>query len=377
MTKWLRYSLGALALLVVVLLASWPWVKARLQAVAVLKTLSHEPIPLPVRAVTASNVLTQDVAIPTANGTLRGRLYSPAGISGAPGMVIVHGVHHLGMNEPRLELFASAMASCGLQVLTPELPAIADYRIGPESVSAIGDSARWFAQQTGGKVSVLGLSFSGGLALLAAEQPAYAAEMKMVFAVGSQANMQRVARYYRTGQDLRPDGSVQTLTAHEYGPLVMEYEHMEDFASAADRAALSGVLKEHLYEDGAGERRALQTLTPAQRVVVAQLLKTADARTVTLLAANEIKHAREMEAVSPDRDLQSVGVPVFLLHGEADNVIPSAETLWLAKGLRPQVLEGALVSPLISHVEMGKSPGAADAWRLVNFIARMMRRAEQ
>lgn len=239
--------------MVVVFLASWPWVKARLQAVAVLKTLSHEPIPLPVRAVTASNVLTQDVAIPTANGTLRGRLYSPAGVSGAPGMVIVHGVHHLGMNEPRLELFASAMASCGLQVLTPELPAIADYRIGPESVSAIGESARWFAQQTGGKVSVLGLSFSGGLALLAAEQPAYATEMKMVFAIGSQANMQRVARYYRTGRDIRPDGSVQVLAAHEYGPLVMEYEHMEDFASAADRVALSSVLKEHLYEDGAGE----------------------------------------------------------------------------------------------------------------------------
>jgi dienelactone hydrolase len=345
--------------------------------VAVLKTLSHEPIPLPVRAVTASNVLTRDVAIPTANGTMRGRLYSPAGVSGAPGMVIVHGVHHLGMNEPRLELFASAMASCGLQVLTPELPAIADYRIGPESISAIGESARWFAQQTGGKVSVLGLSFSGGLALLAAEQPAYAAEMKMVFAVGSQANMQRVARYYRTGQDLRPDGSVQTLAAHEYGPLVMEYEHMEDFVPAADRVALSTVLKQHLYEDGAGERKALQTLTPTQRLAALQLLKTADERTVTLLAANETKHAREMEAVSPDRNLQAVGVPVFLLHGEADNVIPSAETLWLAQGLPPQVLEGALVSPLISHVEMGKSPGAADAWRLVDFIARMMRRAEQ
>ncbi|WP_263419369.1 CocE/NonD family hydrolase [Terriglobus albidus] len=377
MTKSSRYSLGALALVVVVLLASWHWVRAHLQAVAVLKTLSHEPIPLPVRAVTASNVLTQDVAIPTASGALRGRLYSPAGVSHAPGMVIVHGVHHLGMNEPRLELFASAMASCGLQVLTPELPAIADYRIGPESVSAIGESARWFAQQTGDKVSVLGLSFSGGLALLAAEQPAYAAEMKMVFAVGSQANMQRVARYYRTGQDLRPDGSVQILAAHEYGPLVMEYEHMEDFVPTADRLALSSVLKEHLYEDSAGEQKALQTLTPAQRRIATQLLKTADARTVTLLAANETKHAREMDAVSPDRNLQAVRVPVFLLHGEADNVIPSAETLWLAQGLRPQVLEGALVSPLISHVEMGKSPGAGDEWRLVDFIARMMRQAEQ
>ena len=64
--------------------------------------------------------------------------------------------------------FAAAMASCGLQVLTPELPGIKDYHVDHDSVRVIGESARWFAQRTGAPVGVMGLSFSGGLALVAA-----------------------------------------------------------------------------------------------------------------------------------------------------------------------------------------------------------------
>lgn len=356
----------------------WPWVRVHLQAVAVLKTLSHEPLPWPVRASTVA-VTTREVSIPTSEGVLRGRMYEPVGVSHAPGMVIVHGVHYLGMNEPRLETFARAMAGCGMAVLTPELPAIADYRIGPESAAAIGESAEWLALNLHERrpVSVLGLSFSGGLTLLAAEDPKYSRWMKMVFAIGSQANMQRVARYYRTGKAVRPDGTVETLAAHEYGPLVMEYEHVDEFVPAADRVALSAVLKQHLYEDVPAEQMAMSGLTAAQKLEVAQLLKADNARTLTLLAANETRHAREMEAVSPDRDLKAVRTPVFLLHGEADNVIPASETLWLAKGLRPEVLQGALVSPLISHVEMGISPGMRDEWRLVDFMANVLRTAKR
>ncbi|WP_399255047.1 alpha/beta hydrolase [Terriglobus tenax] len=369
-------------LLVAVVVIAWPWVRVHLQAVAVLKTLSHEPLPWPVRAATVA-VSTREVSIPTNEGVLRGRLYEPVGVKHARGMVIVHGVHHLGMNEPRLETFARAMAGCGIEVLTPELPAIADYRIGPESVDAIGESASWFAvrltqeQKHRQSVSVLGLSFSGGLALLAAEQPEYASYMRMVFAIGSQANMQRVARYYRTGKAVRPDGTVETLAAHEYGPLVMEYEHVEEFVPAADRVALGAVLKQHLYEDLPAERKAMLGLTPAQRMAVVQLLKADDTRTVALLEANETKHVKEMEAVSPDRNLKAVDTPVYLLHGEADNVIPASETLWLAKGLQPEVMKAALVSPLISHVEMGKSPGMGDEWRLVDFMGKVLREAER
>ena len=66
-------------------------------------------------------------------------------------MVIFHGVHHLGIEEPRLMGFATAMAGCGIRVLTPELPGIKDYRVSQDSVEMIGESVRWFAAQTAGR----------------------------------------------------------------------------------------------------------------------------------------------------------------------------------------------------------------------------------
>jgi dienelactone hydrolase len=65
------------------------------------------------------------------------------------------------------------MASCGIRVLTPELPGIKDYHVSKDSVRTIGESAKWLAAQTGGPVGVMGLSFAGGLALVAAADPAY------------------------------------------------------------------------------------------------------------------------------------------------------------------------------------------------------------
>jgi len=185
-----------------------------MQAIAVLDEIGGQPLPWFARELTVP-VTTQDfnfaVEAPTGEQMVRAREYLPQGNANASALVVFHGVHHLGIDEPRLMGFARAMASCGIRVLTPELPGIKDYHVGAESVRTIGESARWFAGQTGRPVGVMGLSFSGGLALVAAADPQYRADFKFVFAVGSQDSMERVAQYYWTGRDVRPDGSTEVL----------------------------------------------------------------------------------------------------------------------------------------------------------------------
>ncbi len=89
--------------------------------------------------------------------------------------------------------------------------------------------------------------------------------------------MSRVAEYYRTGSDERPDGTVERLAPHEYGPLVLEYEHLGDFVPAQDVAAIRAVLRAHLYEDAAGERVALKTLNATQASEAKALMDTTEA----------------------------------------------------------------------------------------------------
>ena len=48
------------------------------------------------------DITTEDVALPTAGESVRARLYMAAGVAHPGGMVAVHGIHDLGMDEPRL-----------------------------------------------------------------------------------------------------------------------------------------------------------------------------------------------------------------------------------------------------------------------------------
>jgi dienelactone hydrolase len=357
---------------------AWPFVKCHMQAAAVLDLVGNKPVPWLLRKAVAEPVETRDFALTTSNGPVPARLYVPVHHPDAPALVVLHGVHHLGMNEPRLVAFAAAMASCGIRVLTPELPDIKDYHVGPNSIATIGDSAVWMAEHNGGRsVGVMGLSFSGGLALLAAASPQYKPYIRFVVAIGSQDEMSRVAAYYRTGEDVRPDGSEELLPPHEYGALVMEYENVQDFVPGPDVAKLRAVLRAHLYENGEAEKAALAALSPAQLAEAKQLMDTTSTATRDALARDEAKHVEDMAGVSPHGHLHNLTTPVYLLHGEGDNIIPSAETQWMASELPSQTLQAELISPVLSHLNLdGKGPSVMDQLELVHFFALILHAGE-
>jgi pimeloyl-ACP methyl ester carboxylesterase len=84
-----------------------------------------------------------------------------------------------------------------------------------------------------------------------------------------------------------------------------------------------------------------------------------------------------MAGVSPHGHLAELTTPVYLLHGEGDNIIPSAETQWMTAELPIQTLQASLISPVISHLDLnGTQPGILDELRLVHFFALVLRAAE-
>ena len=375
----LRVTVVTLLTIALLVAIAWPFAHAHLQSVAVLDLVANKPVPAPLRVLVNEPVVTQEVFIPSGGATIRARLYIPRNHPSAPALVVLHGVHHLGMDEPRLIAFASAMASCGLRVLTPELPGIKDYHVGANSIATIGDSATWMSQHSGNKpVGIMGLSFSGGLALLAAADPQWHNSIKFVVAIGSQDEMARVATFYRTGEDPLPGGDTERLAPHEYGALVLEYEHLEDFVTLPqDLAPLRAVLRAHLYEDGPAEKAALAALTPTQAAEAKQLLDTTSPATRSALAHAETLHVEDMAGVSPHGHLKQLTTPVYLLHGAGDNIIPSAETEWMAAELPSETLQSELISPVLSHINLdGANPTAMDQWRLVHFFALILHAAE-
>lgn len=336
------------------------------------------------------------------SGPLRARIYAPEGTvppsaaastgtmcSGCaaeanrviadapPGLVLLHGVHRLGIDEPRLIRFSRVVAAAGFAVLTPEVREIADYRVDPISIDTIGTAAKALRQRLGGaRVGILGMSFAGGLSLLTAADPRYADDIGLVVAIGAHHDLHRVARFFATNQVEMPDGHTEHLKAHEYGALVLVYGNAESFFPASDVTAARDALRLWLWEQHDLARERAKALSPEARARVGALFDGKIDAVAGDFSA-EIERLRDsMARVSPSRKLGSIKAPVFLLHGAGDTVIPAGETLWLAKEVPEDLLRGALISPAVVHVELDGDPPILEKWALVRFMKDVLSEAE-
>lgn len=308
----------------------------------------------------------------TPQGPLKYRLYVPQDVSHPGGIVLLHGVHHLGIQDPRLANLARAMAAAGVEVMTPELQDLADYHVTARTVDVIGFSAAILAAKMDlPKVGVAGLSFAGGLSLLAAARPEYARKIGFVMAVGAHDDMNRVARFFAANMILKPDGSAAPFQAHEYGVLVLAYSHLEDFFSPKDIPVAREALRKWLWEEP-DAMQAAEGLSPAGRQQLDQLLHHRDLLQQKLFQEIE-RHSDEMQAVSPHSQIGGLQVPVYLLHGTGDSIIPASETLWLAKDVPQQELRNVLISPALIHVDMEHTVPASEKWQLVDFLAQILK----
>src|SRR4029453_11745785 len=86
--------------------------------------------------------------------------------------LLTSGLHASGIDEPRLVRLARQLSAGGVPVVTPDIPELSRFEITPAVTAAIGRAAGWLAMESGlakqGPVGLMVMSFSGGLALVAA-----------------------------------------------------------------------------------------------------------------------------------------------------------------------------------------------------------------
>lgn len=319
-------------------------------------------------------VETQEVTLPILDGFVRARLYVPSGAAHPPGMVVVHGIHHLGIDEPRLMSFARAAAGSGFAVLTPEVAALADYDVDGSSIPTIGESPAWLQQHLGtGPVTVVGVSFAGGLSLLAAAEPRYAPHIRALLLMGPYDDLGRVSRFLATSQAELPDGRWEPYIAHDYGAAVFVYSHLGQFFSSSDLGVAHEALRDWLWEQPENARALLPRLSPAGQHTMDMLLaRQIEPLRPKLLEAIDADQS-QLASISLEGKLANLRVPVFILHGSTDDIIPSTESLWLEKEIPRPYLKAVLITPAFSHVDPDNSATWRDELRLVGFIAGFLR----
>jgi dienelactone hydrolase len=328
------------------------------------KTESRSPV----------RVTSEDLTIPSAAGPIRARLYFRSDHPRGPGVVVAHGVHYQGIDERRLVPFAQGLAREGLVVLTPELAELADYRITASGVGVVTTAVRYLASRRdhveGPRVGLLGFSFAGGLSLVASALPELRGKLSFVTSVGGHQDLARVLHFLIHDEIATPRG-LEHEKAHEYGLVVLVHQNIEAFVPAPDVPALGAAFKAWLEEDRPAARAFASQRTTAEGERLWSLLEAGKLNTLgpaldRILAAEQ----GELAALSPSGHLRSIDAPVYLLHGAHDSVIPPSETDFgdLELGTAPH---GALVSPLIEHVEVSGAAGLRAKLELLTFMANL------
>ena len=179
-------------------------------------------------------VSTRDISIPTRRGPMKARLYEPAG-GHTRAALLTSGLHASGIDEPRLVRLAQQISASHIAVVTPDIPELSRFEIAPAITDAIEDAGSWLAADASlspdHTAALMGISFSGGLSVIAAARPSLARRVAYVLSLGGHDDLARVMRYLCTGSEPRPAPDVRlgspaastafVLPPHDYGVAVI------------------------------------------------------------------------------------------------------------------------------------------------------------
>jgi dienelactone hydrolase len=331
----------------------------------------------------------RDLVVPTRHGEVPVRVYEPDRRA-PPTVVVFPGIHGGGVDAPRLTRLCERLSSSGLRVICAPLPDLRRFVITARSTDMIEDVTSWVSLQADlaptSRVTLVGVSFAGGLALVAAGRDGLDNRLNAVVSIGGHGDLARTLRFLSTG--VLPDGS--TRTPHDYPLALVELTVAAQLVPRDQVAMLETALDTFLrasLDDGTGFAHGL----PAIARLTAEVDTMPEPTKALVRALVERDVAATGRAVAPWLDtlgndpglspsLAPVPqVPVFLLHGADDNVIPSTETPLTAADLTARGTTHVrwLLTPLLTHAHLTANAGPRELWWLVSFWREARRAVER
>ncbi len=404
---WVVAFLAVAGVLLAVRLAARPYVRA---TSLIVRTAGLEKQHPTIAALQTNTITERKAGVPSRFGELRAKIYQPT-IGFQRAVLLTPGVNALGIDEPRLVTFARHLASSGLLVVTPELPDLSRYLVTARSTDMIEDAAVWLAGNRelarGDRIGMMGISFAGGLSMVAAGRPSLRGRLAFVFSFGGHANFQRVVRYLCTGEepafakasagprgveaggtggsapDARPS-PLKTPPPHDYGVAILALDLGRLLVPEAQAEPLRQGILTFLHASHVAlfdQAKAREEFSKARAMEDAleeparTVLGLVNRRESAELGRRLLPHTAALgnvPALSPDES-PAPDAPVFLLHGNEDNVVPAAESLWLEEHQRPHTAVRVLLTPLISHAEVDRPATTREVIDLVAFWTEMLR----
>lgn len=289
--------------------------------------------------------------------------YSPG--SGAPPLVLVPGAARAGREDERVVAVATSLARAGREVLVPEL-SLYDRRLDVDDVERVVEVAAALCPSTGGLV-LLGFSYGGSLALLAAADDRIADCVELVATFGAYVDLVGVLEAAATGASI-VEGVHVPWRAHEPA---RARSMLQDAAVQLVPDQQQRLLRRALRQDD-----PVGLPPPSQSVYD---LVTADepARVRALVDELPAPQRELIRRLSPAAVAGDVSASVLAVHAADDPAVPYAELLRLEQAF-PEARTATVES--FRHVDVSGSGDRVellqDLVAAVRFMAAVLRPQE-
>jgi pimeloyl-ACP methyl ester carboxylesterase len=297
-------------------------------------------------------------------------LYGPERTrTGLSNWVVLHGITRPGRRHPTLLRFVRTLAGTGARVLVPEIPEWRELYLAPdEAVATILASVHRLKEMGGSQgspVGVMGFSLGVGQVLRAAANPSLVGELGGVAGFGGYGTLDRTIHFLFKGEHewegethvLDPDPYGRWIVGGNYLTQVPGYEDAEDVSVALLKLARkAGDLQvgswEPFYDPIKDE--VLEGVHPSRheifRVFAPPAGQPPSRDMATQLAPELAEVARRTGPQSePTSFLKDISVPVRLVHGRGDRLIPFSESLRLAEAFPDTADVRVYLTNLFSH----------------------------
>jgi pimeloyl-ACP methyl ester carboxylesterase len=341
----------------------------------------------------APRVVESELEISHAGGTFDATLFLPEGFFGPlPGWVTLHGITRSGRKHPTLVRFVRALSASGAAVLVPEIPEWREMYLAPAEAedtmrAAILALANREETQPG-RLGAMGFSFGAPQALMAGTDPELIPHLRAVASFGGYFDLERTARFLFTGEH-EWRGDRYRIEPDPYGRWVVGGNFLSETEEYGDTGAVAGALLDLARSAGDVQvpswdpihdtrKKELEAALPeAGRGLFRAFAPDAGTRMPPSQDDHLIRAlAKAARGVSPRFDigsrLKDIRVPVRLIHGRQDRLIPFSETLRMAEGFPPGFNVRVFLTGLFSHSQRNPDREPAKALREQLGFLRLM-----
>ncbi|MBD3367993.1 MAG: hypothetical protein GF405_07460 [Candidatus Eisenbacteria bacterium] len=346
-------------LVILVAVALMLWFNAERIHVAYLSALvlaeSGTPLESGPAEVRLPDPVVADVRYEGAGRTIDATLYLPSeGEPPYPGLVVNHGVAAGGRDDARLTNFADAMARAGFAVLAPDFVNLRGFQVRLSDVDELVASFEYLASREDvdeRRVGMFGLSYAGGLALLAAADERINKDVAFLFLLGAYYDLRHIVTYMTTGYH-REDGEwvyLEPRNAGRWGFLLNSVGLVE---TESDREPLRRIAERRYEAPDADVSDLVPKLSEEGRLIVDLMTNDDPERALELTGRLNPRIRRYLDMLSPAGTLDRVRARLIIGHGYDDDMMPYTESVLIAENAPPQAEVHLELLESFQHVDL-------------------------